>query len=233
MTNVLMVTTTMWMLYWVHSNTTNLWPGVPLDPVLVICGTSLQERLIRSSTARNDTDHSSAGARNDLPGPAREANASLVSIKMTDNGDIVTTSTSKLPAITLLRFDVANDGTFRHLGKGHDVPDGEVRFASAVQKLAGVHAFRGDEKLRVLPVANAIAEDDLCERGAAPGVVDDVLHHAADVAMALGIIEGAQLGGAFSLRRVRLENAARTFPLSADHSSHRVVGSIGPGSSPI
>lgn len=63
MTNVLMVTTTVGMFHGVHGNTTDLRPAVPLDPVLVICITSLKQGLFGSSSPGNLTNHGTATTR--------------------------------------------------------------------------------------------------------------------------------------------------------------------------
>merc|ERR1719197_1207260 len=55
MTDMLMVTTTVRMLDRVHRYTTDLWPAVPLDLVFVVGTTSLQEGLVDTTTASNDT----------------------------------------------------------------------------------------------------------------------------------------------------------------------------------
>ena len=54
-TDVLMVTTTVGMLYWVHTHSSHLRPAVTLDLVLVIGSTGLQQRLVNTSTTGNDT----------------------------------------------------------------------------------------------------------------------------------------------------------------------------------
>merc|ERR1719365_97974 len=58
LTNMLMVTTTMGMLNGIHSNTTNLRPAVSLSLIFVVSTSSLQHRLVNSSTTSNNTNHS-------------------------------------------------------------------------------------------------------------------------------------------------------------------------------
>merc|ERR1712217_615467 len=65
-TNVLMVTTTVWMLYRVHCNTSNLWPAVTLDLEFVVRRTCLQERLLCTSASCNLSNHSTARIWNEL-----------------------------------------------------------------------------------------------------------------------------------------------------------------------
>jgi len=53
---VLMVTTTVGMLYGVLGNTTNLGPAVALDGILVVGTACLEEGLVGTATAGDDTD---------------------------------------------------------------------------------------------------------------------------------------------------------------------------------
>lgn len=76
-----------------------------------------------------------------------------------------------------------------------------------------MHALDGDEVLGALLVAVGVAEGDDGERGAAAGVVDDVAHHAADVAVALGVVEVAEHGGGDALVGERAEHALFAFAL--------------------
>ncbi|KAJ0944177.1 hypothetical protein HanPSC8_Chr03g0113291 [Helianthus annuus] len=62
MTNMLMVTTTMGMLHWVHSHTTNLGPAVSLHTELVVSVTGLQHWLLGTSSTCNLTNHSTTSA---------------------------------------------------------------------------------------------------------------------------------------------------------------------------
>merc|ERR1712243_333353 len=61
LSNMLMVTTTVGMLYRVHRHTTDLRPVVPLNLVLVIGSTSLQDRLVNTSTTSDTSNHGSVG----------------------------------------------------------------------------------------------------------------------------------------------------------------------------
>ena len=64
--NMLMVTTTVGMLYGVHSHTTNLGPAVALNLKLMVGTSSLQHGLVNTATTGNDTDHGSVGRRDHL-----------------------------------------------------------------------------------------------------------------------------------------------------------------------
>jgi len=67
-TNMLMVTTTMRMLDWVHCDTSNSWPVLSLSSGLEPGVGGLEEWLVSSLTSSDDSDHSSAGALDGLSG---------------------------------------------------------------------------------------------------------------------------------------------------------------------
>ena len=54
-TNMLVITTTVGMVHRVHGHTTYTWPAVTLSLVLVVGSASLQERLVDTSTAGNNS----------------------------------------------------------------------------------------------------------------------------------------------------------------------------------
>jgi len=64
--NVLMVTTTEWMVYGVHAHTSDLWPAVTLGLVFEVGTAGLQDRLVNTTTASNDTNHGSVQSGNGL-----------------------------------------------------------------------------------------------------------------------------------------------------------------------
>ena len=67
-TDMLLVTTTMRMLDWVHCDTSNSWPVLSLTLSLVPGSVGLQEWLVGSLSTGNDTNHSSAGSDDSLSG---------------------------------------------------------------------------------------------------------------------------------------------------------------------
>lgn len=79
-TDVLVVTTTVRMLYGVHGNTSNSGPAQLLCVVLEISIVRLQEWLVSSLSASNDADHSSAGALDGFPDAGGESDASLLAV---------------------------------------------------------------------------------------------------------------------------------------------------------
>merc|ERR1719387_1272516 len=48
------------MLNWVHCRTADLWEAVPLYPVFVVVGSSLEHRLLNTAATRTDTNDRAA-----------------------------------------------------------------------------------------------------------------------------------------------------------------------------
>lgn len=149
-----------------------------------------------------------------------------------DNGDVATRGAAQSATVANLLLDVGNDGTLGHLTDRQDVADGQSSLLAGVDELAGVHAFVGDESLGDLLELVGVAEDDLGEgstttcknnlrqplfhshfqtkihrcifrfSSSLTSVVDDIADYTADVAMAFGIIESAELGGSLVQARV-------------------------------
>jgi len=86
-TNMLMVTTTMRMFDWVHSNTSNTWPVVSLSLLLIPSSVGLQQWLLSSLTTSADTDHGSAATDDGLSGTGWKSNSGLLSIIGVTNDD--------------------------------------------------------------------------------------------------------------------------------------------------
>ena len=116
---------------------------------------------------------------------------------MSNDGDVVSARPAQRTTIASLLLYIGDDSSFRDLADREDVADGERGVLAGVDELAGVHALVGDEGLVVQFEAVGIAEGDFGKWRASPWVVDDLLHHAAQVAVAFGIVEGSEFGGGF------------------------------------
>jgi len=77
---VLMITTTMWMLNWVHCNTSNSWPVLSLSLCLEPGVGGLKEWLIGSLSTSADSNHGSAGALDGLSGSGWESDSGLSAV---------------------------------------------------------------------------------------------------------------------------------------------------------
>lgn len=73
---------------------------------------------------------------------------------------------------------------------------------AVVHELTSVHALSSDEDLLVLLVAVRVAELHTGHGGTPARVMHDLPDHTLDVAVAFGVIQGAQLGSALAGRVV-------------------------------
>lgn len=163
-TNVLVVTTTVRVIYWVHSNTTSTWPAVSLDSVLVVGSTSLEEWLVDTTTTCYDTNSSSWRANDGLLGTWRKTDSSLtVNFWVTDDSSVVSWASCQCTSVTGLFFDVTDDGTFWHLWNWQNVTDGESSLLTTVDECTGVETFGSDEGFSTELVAVLITENDTCK----------------------------------------------------------------------
>ena len=116
-TNVLLVTTTMRMVYGVHGNTSDSWPGSSsLSLHLVEDATSFADWLVSSATSSDDSNHGSAVAWDGSSASTWESDSCLLSIlRVTDDGDGGARGSCEGASISSLSFTVGDNGTFWHL----------------------------------------------------------------------------------------------------------------------
>lgn len=219
--------TTVGMVDGVHGNTTSLGPSVALDGELMLGARSLEKGLVGSATTGDDTDHATSAARDDLLGAGGELDTGLALIGVVaDNSDVVAGGTAERTAVTDLLFDVGDYGTLRNGGQRKNVADGESGILAGIDELPGVHALVSNEGLGDLLELVRAVENDPGKRSTATGVVDDLLHDTADIAMALGEIEGSELGGGLVEAGIGSEDAAAALTLVADLNAREAIISI-------
>jgi len=176
-----------------------------------------EKGLVCSATTSNDTNHSTGVAADDLLCAGRELDTGLALIGVVaDNGDVAAGSAAERATVTNLLLNVRDDGTFGNDSKRKDVADSQGGVLSGIDELSSVHALVGDEGLALLLEFVGRVENDTGERGAATGVVDDLLHDTADVAMTLGVIEASELRRGLPEAGVGSENAATALTLVAN-----------------
>ena len=198
---------------------------VALSLELVVRTASLEQRLVDTATTGDNADGRTGRARDGLLRAGGQTDARLVLVRRVANdGRVVAGSTGERTAVADLLLNVADDGTLGALGDGEGVADGEGGLLAAVDEGTGVKTLGGDEGLLAELVAVRVPEDDAGEGRAtarredldrdrnegscldAPArVVDDLFHHAADVAIALAVVERAQLRRRLVKVGVRLE----------------------------
>lgn len=116
-TNVLLVTTTMRMVYGVHSNTSNSWPCTSsLCLPFVVWVASFADWLIGSATTGNNSNHGSAVAWDGSSCSWWKSNSGLLAVVWVTNDDgWGTWSSSEGASVSGLGLTVGHDGTFWEL----------------------------------------------------------------------------------------------------------------------
>mgnify|MGYP004501186675 CR=1 FL=1 len=98
-----------------------------------------EERLVCATTTGDDTDHTTAGAGEDLLGTGGELDTGLALVGVVANdGNVVTGGTAERTTVTGLVLDVGQDGTLGDGVEGQDVADGKSGVLSGVDELLGV-----------------------------------------------------------------------------------------------
>ncbi|QBM85411.1 hypothetical protein METSCH_A00280 [Metschnikowia aff. pulcherrima] len=113
LTNMLMVTTTVRVVHWVHGHTSSSWPRVSLDLVLVESSTGLQQWLVNSTTTSDNTNDTSSIRRDNLLGTGWQLDSGLALVRVVSNDDdVVTGSSTQRTSVTNLLLNVGDNSTF-------------------------------------------------------------------------------------------------------------------------
>ena len=178
----------------IHGNTTSLGPRVALDSELVLGTRGLEQGLVGTTTTGNNTNHTTGGVLDNLLGTGGQLDAGLALLRVvTNDGHVVARGATQSTTVTSLLLNVGDNGTFGHRGEGKNVTDGQSGALPGVDELASVHALVGDESLGNHLELVWVTELDLGERSPTTGIVNDLLHDTANVAMALSVVESAEL----------------------------------------
>jgi hypothetical protein len=222
MTNVLVVTTTERVLYWILCHTSNLGPAVSLHSILMVGTSSLEERLVGTATSGNNTNlGTNIGRDSLLTSRGKTETGSSLFFVVGDNNCEAARSTSKGTTVTNLGFNVAHDGTLRNLLQWKNISNSQGGLLTAVDELTSVHALGGNHKLGVALVSVGIQELDLGHGSATTGVMDDFLDNTADVSTTFRIIDSTELNGPLTSADVGFENGGLTLPLRLLLSNNR------------
>ncbi len=109
-TNMLLVTSSEGMVNRVHTNTLDSGPAMSLSLVFVILVTSLQDRLVTSSSSSDNAEHSSGRAGDGLLGSGRELEFSLVVlVGVGDDDGVGAGGSGEGSSVTHVLFDIADD----------------------------------------------------------------------------------------------------------------------------
>lgn len=213
MTNVLVITTTVRVVNGVHSNTTHARPAVALGLVFVESATSLEQRLLNTSTTSNNTYHGTAAIRNRALLARGELNLGS-SGRVTDDSAILTGGTSESATVSNFLLHGANNGTLRHVSNGKNVTNVELGLLSDVDELTSIHALSAQEKLLVETVAVRRTEGHLSDGGSTARIMDNILDNSTEVTVTLRVVEGAKGNLSDTVSGVTLEDSSSTLTLS-------------------
>jgi len=217
-----MVTSSVWMLHRVLSNTTNLGPAVALDGVFVVGASSLEQGLIGTASSGNDTNLGTNGGGDGLLSARgkTQTSGSLVFV-VGDNNSKGSRASSKGTAVSTLGFDVADNGSFGDLVQRHDITDGKSGLLSTVDELSGVHSFGAKEKFIVSLIPVGIEKLHLGDGSTSTRVVDDFLHDATNVTLLFGVIEGTKLDSTLAGTDMCLEDRGLSLTLGLSIQKRR------------
>jgi len=113
MSDMLLITTTMGMIYGIHSDSSNSGPSSAFCLVFVVLATGLANWLVWSSTSSANSDHSSAITWNGSSAATWESNSGLVTIiRVTDDNSWCSTCSSKRSSVSCLSFTIGNNSSF-------------------------------------------------------------------------------------------------------------------------
>jgi len=209
-----MVTSSVRMLYWVLSNSTNLWPAVTLYSILVVGVSSLEEWLIGTSTSSNNSDLCTNIGSNSLLSSRRKTKTggSLIVI-VGDNNSEGSRSTCECTTVSYLRLNVAHNGSLWNSRERKTVSYSKSSLLSAVDVLSSVHSLSSKHKLIITLVTVSVEELNLCNRSSTTRIMDDLLDNSADVSVLLSEVKSTKLYSSLAGTGVSLEDGRLTLSL--------------------
>jgi len=203
LTDVLMVTTTVRMFDWVHADTSDLREHLSLGLEHVVFFAGLQDGLLVSATASNDSDHATGVTLDCFFVTGWKLDSGLGAVfGLADDGDEGTGASGESTTIVIVLLDIAHGGTFWDSIDREDVSGGDLGLGSAVNVLANVHGLSSDEMLDVLLVLVWVGELNLSERSTTAWVVDEILDDSLHVAFAFDVIGNSELARSDSVECV-------------------------------
>ena len=189
---MLMIPTSKGMLYWIFGHTTNLGPAVPLDSILVVGPSGLEQRFVSTSSPGHDTNlRADIGGDGLLPPRGQSKPRRTLLVIVGDDHGEAAGSSRKGPSITHLGFDIADNGPLGNLLQRQDIANSQCGLLSTVDELSGVHALGGHHEFGITLEAIGIEELDFGHRRAPTGIVEDFFHDSTDVATTFGVVNGS------------------------------------------
>jgi len=187
LTHVLLVTTTVRVVYGVHRNTSSDGPLVSLGLVLVEGATSLQYGLVCAAPTSHNAESGAADVGERALGTRGEAHAGCPSLRVLRNNDsVVSRGLGNLALVARGCFDVADDATFGEGGEREDVTDGKAGLLSSIDELTSVQTLGGNNSCGNLLETVGILVLDSRKRGTTTLVVKNFSHNTFNITILLG-----------------------------------------------
>ena len=121
-TNVLVITTSVWMVNWVHSDSSHDWEVLSLGLMSPVLNTSLKNWLFISSTGTDNTNHGSRLTVNSLSDTRRKFDSGLKAIfRMSNDSNKRTRSSGEFTIVSFSELDIANESSLRDLSDWENV----------------------------------------------------------------------------------------------------------------
>eukprot|EP00742_Colponemidia_sp_Colp-10_P004205 GILJ01004486.1.p2 GENE.GILJ01004486.1~~GILJ01004486.1.p2 ORF type:complete len:219 (-),score=29.73 GILJ01004486.1:19-675(-) len=216
-----MVTSSVGMLDGVTGNTTNLGPAVTLAAEAVVGVTGLEDGLVDTATAADDTDDGTAGGADVLLVAGGHLDAGATGLNVVGDDDAgVAGSAGEGSTVSGLGLNAAHGAGLGDVTDGEDVAHDEGGAGASNDGLTGEKTLRGDEELLHALVLVGVAELDAGEGGTTADLVLDGLDDTAHVTVALGVVKNAEPGGAQALVTVDGVDGAGTLTATKDDLSH-------------
>jgi len=137
-----MVSSSVWMLDWIFSDTSDFWPAVSFHSELVVGSASFKHRLVDSSTTSYEAEHRSVSAGVEFFDTGWKFYSGFAGVGVvSDDGAVSTGSLSDLTSISTFLLQLANNGTFWHLSNWHNVTNAQSSLLTGMNKLSGANAF--------------------------------------------------------------------------------------------
>ena len=190
LTNVLVITTSVGMVNWVHSDSGNDWEVLSLCLVSPVLNSGLENWLLVSSSGSDDSNHTSGLAVDGLSDTRWQLDSGLESIlRMGDDGDERSRGSGELSIVSFSELDVGNESTFWDLTNWQDVTNLKGSLFTAENGLTREHSLDGKVQLLDLLVVISVLELDSGNWGSSAWVVKDFLDDSLDKSVSLLVVQ--------------------------------------------
>ena len=187
---MLVVTTSVRMIHWVHSHSLDLGEDLLESRIFVEQESCLEDGLIISPSSGDDAHCGSAAAQDGFSGARWQSDSGFQSvIGVADDGGVSARTSRERSLVASFGLDVADGRTFGDFINGEDIADCDSGLHSAENVLPRVGALCGQEVFSMIFIFVRISEFYFSEWCSSSGIMDDSLDNTSDITMSLSVIE--------------------------------------------